>query len=73
MLPLLTDHQETGLIHQLVQSADTTTRQKEYDAPSWSWASVHGQVTAFDDILDDVALAEVLEVHIELATDDEMG
>jgi hypothetical protein len=33
-------------------------------------ASVNGQVVAFDDMLADVTLAEVLEVHIELATDD---
>lgn len=65
---------ETDLILQLTWMTDFfgSTRQKEYCAPSWSWASVNCEVRLAQRYVNRV-LTRVVEVQIELATEDEMG
>lgn len=77
----LAGHWDVQLVKQLGWRLlhDRWNRSGDYRAPSWSWASVDGQI---DSVIDDwlrnspdkyYPLVKVLESHIELAGDDEMG
>ena len=44
-----------------------------YRAPSWSWASVDGFISISFDKVYDAVMIEVVDVHIEYATDDDTG
>jgi hypothetical protein len=62
------------LVHQLIWSAKgSRIRPPAYRAPSWSWASVDGEVW-FDEISHDLEMeAEIVDLHIEHATEDGTG
>lgn len=70
---------EINLIHQLAWRCGypVSTRPEKYRAPSWSWASIDSNIDYFSEMYSSLEtsfpLAEVLEVRVELATDDEMG
>ena len=42
------------------------TRPRDYRAPSWSWASVDGDVDWYHPVVDYKRQAEVIEVHVDL-------
>lgn len=75
----LAGHWEKNLIRQLPWTGqDWSERPTEYQAPSWSWASVNAPIEDFDSLNraedeDWYALLEIRDVQIELATDDHLG
>ncbi|KAG8167132.1 hypothetical protein KVR01_002821 [Diaporthe batatas] len=80
----LAGHWETDLIRQIAWTgSNSSQRASAYRAPSWSWASVDGNIQ-FSKFLNDhptlkqtkeafYPLAKVLDVDVELLTDDPMG
>lgn len=75
----LAGHWETDLIRQFSwygRNSRGFSRWGNYRAPSWSWASVNDVITHFLEMYNDPVyqpLMEILEAHVELATEDEMG
>ncbi|ETS74937.1 hypothetical protein PFICI_13421 [Pestalotiopsis fici W106-1] len=74
----LAGHWETDLVRQLAWTGSNgSQRVSTYRAPSWSWASVDAPIHVFHSLYETGEefhpLAEVLNVEVELLTDDPMG
>ncbi|KAF7541605.1 hypothetical protein G7054_g452 [Neopestalotiopsis clavispora] len=74
----LAGHWEIDLVKQLGWTgANGSERISTYRAPSWSWASVDAPIHLLhpldEGLMGNYSLAEVLNVEVELLTDDPMG
>ena len=73
----LAGHWENCLIKGLGwRTMQDSTRQKQYRAPSWSWASIDGTALMAQWLRNDETpglLADLVNVELDLATDDEFG